>query len=243
MKLPSEEDIAAAKRSAVAKGTFCELITFDDLDAAVIVDAMNAREWAAYCDALEGNVTDAREGAYTTQVVWPSPAEADALRERIPAFADRIIGYLHEFSGRSAADPSTCKLNAATPPSKLARAGLTTDRAAELLTRYQHPQRLTIATWPGLDISAEGKGFSIVVKIPSKPVYSARLDVYQKAKNAESGVWDAATQAARDFIVWTSEGDNPDPIFAAWPGVVAGDMIALFQLVGGAAAKGERRRL
>ncbi len=243
MKRPTQSDIDAAKKSAAAKGTFAALLSWEDLDAAVIVHVMTPREWAGYVDNQQRDVNDAREAAFTECVVWPPSAEADAMRNRIPALVDRVAGDLHEFAGRIAADPDTCRLTAETPPAKLARAGLNAEAAAELLTAYPHPQQLTIARFPSLDIATEGAGFSIVVKVPSKSVYRARLSVYETAKAEGSGVCDAAAQAARDFIVWTTVGAAPDPIFNAWPGVIAGDLITLFQKVGGAVAKGERRRL
>lgn len=243
MKLPSDSEIEAAKRSAAAKGTTAELLTFDDLGVAVIVHAMTAREWANYIDAQQRDMSDAREGAYADQVVWPSAAEADAIATRIPAFVALVVGELHALAGRIAADPETCILDRNTPPAKLARAGLTREKADELLMRYNQPRQLTLARFPTLDMSVAGRGFAIVVKVPSKPVYRARLEVYTKAKADGDGTWDCAAQAARDFFVWSSEGEDIDPILAAWPGIVAGDLITLFTAVGGASSKVERRRL
>jgi hypothetical protein len=148
-----------------------------------------------------------------------------------------------ELAGWIIGDPETMKLTAETPAAKLARAGLSRDKAAELLMKYSQPGQLTIARWPTLDMSEPGRGFACVVKTPSKTIFRARLDVYAKAKAEASGVWDCAAQCARDIIVWTSEGDAPDPFFARWPGAISGDMVRLFERVGGANAKAQRREL
>jgi hypothetical protein len=241
MKFPTEAEEVAAKKAAAAKGTTAELLTYDDLDVAVIALAHTAATWAAYIDAQQRNVSDAKDACFADHVVWPDAATADALADTIPALSSLVANDLGELAGNIDAMPKTCKLTAETPASELARAGLTREKAAALLARY--PSTLTLARFPTLDVTTEGAGFAIVVKTPAKAVYRARLDVYAKAKEAASGTWDCAAQAARDFIVWTSEGDNPDPIFALYPGVVAGDLISLFVKVGGATAKGERRRL
>jgi hypothetical protein len=243
MKYPNDSEIETAKKSAATKGTTAELLTFDDLEVCVIAYAFTSATWSIYLDAQQRNVSDAKDSAFADHVAWPPSAEADALAERIPALSSLVVGELSELAGSIDAMPKTCKLTATTPPSELARAGLSSDKAAALLMQYNHPGQLTIARFPTLDISTPGKGFAVVVKVPSKPVYRARLEVYHKAKTEGAGVFDCAAQAARDFIVWTSEGDNPDPIFAARPGVVADDLISLFVRVGGANAKGERRRL
>jgi hypothetical protein len=243
MKYPSDSEIDAAKRSAAAKGTTAELLTFEDLDVAVIVHAMTPREWANYVDAQQRDTSDAREAAYADHVVWPSATEADAVATRIPAFVALVVAELHLLAGRIPADPETCILDRDTPAAKLARAGLTPEKRDALLMQYNRPRQLTLARFPTLDMSVAGRGFALVVKVPSKPVYRARLEVYNKAKSEGSGTWDCAAQAGVDFIVWTSEGDDPAPIFQAWPGVVAGDLISLFQVVGGATSKAERRRL
>jgi hypothetical protein len=243
MKYPSDSEIEAAKKSAAAKGTTAELLTFDDLDVCVIAYAFTVRTWSIYLDAQQRSVSDAKDGVFADHVAWPPAAEADALTERIPALTSIVSLELAELAGRIDTMPKTCKLTAETPASELARAGLSNDKVAELLMKYNQPGQLTIARFPTLDVSTPGKGFSVVVKTPAKAIYRARIEVYNKAKNEGSGVWDCAAQAARDFIVWTSEGDNPDPIFATFPAVVNDDLIQLFVKVGGASAKGERRRL
>jgi hypothetical protein len=234
MKLPSESEIEAAKKSAAAKGAKAHLLTYEDIDTAVIVHAMTPREWATYVDAAQRNATDAQEGVY---------AEADALASRIPALSTLVVRDVLELAGWIIGDPETTKLTAETPIAKLTRAGLSREKTADLLMRYNQPGQLTIARWPTLDMSEPGRGFACVVKTPSKAIFRARLDVYQKAKDEASGVWDCAAQCAKDIIVWTSEGESPDPFFARWPGAVSGDMVRLFERVGGANAKAQRREL
>lgn len=243
MKLPSDSEIEAAKRSAAAKGTTAELLTYEHIDVAVIVHNFTAREWASYIDAEQRSVSDAKDSAYADHVVWPPAAEADALADRIPALTSLVAHDLGEAIGNLETMPKVCKLDANTPTSDLVRARLTREKANDLLARFNQPGQLTLARFPTLDMSAEGKGFAIVVKTPAKAVYRARLDVWNKAKSDGSGVWDCAAQAARDFIVWTSDGESPDPIFEKWPGIVNGDLIPLFVKTGGATGKGERRRL
>jgi hypothetical protein len=243
MKLPSDSEIDAAKKSAAAKGTTAELLTYDDLDVALIVHNFTPREWALHIDAQQRSVSDAKDAAYADHVVWPSAAEADALAERIPALTSLVTGDLGEAIGNIDVMPKVCRLDANTPDSELARAGLAREKANELLSRFSQPGQLSIVRFPTLDMSHEGKGFALVIKTPPKAVYRARLDVFAKAKEDASGVWDCAAQAARDFFVWSSEGDSLDPIFATYPGIVQGDLVRLFIKTGGATAKGERRRL
>jgi len=243
MKFPSESEIEAAKKSAAAKGTTAELLTYADLDTCVMVHNFTPREWALYIDAQQRSVSDAKDSAFAEHVVWPAATEADALAERIPALTSLVANDLGEAMGNIDAMPKTCKLTATTPQSELSRAGLSREKATDLLARFNQPGQLTLVRFPTLDISTEGKGFAMVVKTPAKAVYRARLEVYNKAKDDGAGVWDCAAQAARDFFVWSSEGDNIDPIFAAYPGIVQGDLIQLFVKTGGATAKGERRRL
>jgi hypothetical protein len=243
MKHPSDSEIEAAKKSAAAQGVKAHLLTYEDIDVAIIVHAMTPREWANYVDAAQRNATDAQESVYADSVVWPTATEADALTSRIPALATLVVRDVLELAGWIIGDPELTKLTAETPVAKLARAGLSREKANDLLLKYNQPGQLTLARWPTLDMSEPGRGFACVVKTPSKAIFRARLDVYNKAKADCSGVWDCATQCAIDIIVWTSEGESPNPFFARWPGAISGDMVRLFERVGGANAKAQRREL
>lgn len=244
MKKPTADDVAAAKKIAAAKGVHLYQLEYPspDVDVCVLALGMNAKDFAGFWDTATRDSDDARDRCYTDHVVWPAAAEADALAESIPALSALVTKDLTEIAGKvDDMSPTEFRLLPETLPAQLERAGISAAKATELRATAMSP--LTAVHFPDFEMSREGRGFAVVMKVPSRAVFRAKMATYNAARVACSGIWDAACAAVRDSIVWTSEGESPDAIFDKYPGVPAVDLIYTLQRIGGGTAKGERRRL
>lgn len=235
MKLPSEAEIDEAKKAAASAGRMAVLLTYDDpdVDAAVIVATMTAKDWSTYADIASRDSGDAHSAAFVEHTLWPSSAEATALGDATPALHDLVADDLRMMAG-GGRETERVRLAPGMRAAELLRFGLTPPVVDALLATHASAKLFAVRI-------AGDPPICFVAKTPSKPVYRSVVEAYQRAQGIHSGIHDAATQAARDMIVQSTP--TIDEIERQCPAVMTNNMINVFVEIGGAGAKATRRRL
>lgn len=235
MKLPSEAEIDEAKKAAASAGRMAVLLTYDDpdVDAAVIVATMTAKDWATYADIASRDAGDAHSAAFVEHTMWPADAEASALGEATPALHDLVADDLRAMAG-GGREHERIRLSEGMRAADLLRFGLTPAKVDALLAEYKGAKLFAVRI-------AGDPSICFVAKTPIKPVYRSVVETYQRAMGLHAGIHDAATQAARDMIVHSTPA--LDEIERQCPAVMTNNMVTIFIDIGGAGAKAQRRRL
>jgi len=120
MKLPTAEEIAAAKSAAIDKGFSSAAVQLVELvapiDAAFLVAPFDRAGYAKYVDALHRDTLTAHGGVFASRMLWPVLSDAMKIRDAWPATPSEVVKELERAAGNVNEVVSVARLDVKAPP-------------------------------------------------------------------------------------------------------------------------------
>ncbi len=189
------------------------LVEFGELGWFVLV-CWTREQYGEFVDAAAKDRPNATQRFAARAVVYPAPAEYAIARQRKPALPSTIVGVLCEAAGiprgeGSQADTWEEKLNDATPPASLERAGLSREQADKLLAGVDRELTLVSVS------DRAGKVFFGGVLAEPTDVESGMV---RDLKKLRKGLQTGMKSIVESCLVWSR--DPLDPTIDTHPAIV-----------------------
>ncbi len=244
MKMPTPEEIAAAKADAAARfGRDAVLLVAltGTIDACLLVAPLDLKAWSKHVDAQVRDLVTSHQSLALSQRVWPSvEATLDILKRR-PAAAKKISLQLYKRAGQAPGDPRVELLSdlvasasgngEVIPGLSLAKALRLLEEAAKV-DEGEEPRELWAAWGPG--------PLSVVLTTPDPDVWLAASTADARARAKGERIAEATLDFAKQEVVWSQR--PLDELFDDVPAITT-DLKEAYRLIGGEGAEATSKSL
>lgn len=218
MKLPSPEEIAQIKATAVAKFGHDRVALVDldaPIDAAVVVAHFNFAGWSQQVDAEKRDLDTAHQQGVVGQLLWPALDDFLALQRKWPLLSKNVMSHLYT---RAGVKPGRAKASRFTIDSHVG----VDDATAKTLIEQNAGTDLWGFILP--------TGQTVIMRAPLADVLLAARAADSAARERADGITRAALPFVKEAIVHATE--PIDALLERLPATVEDLRVAFLQMGG-----------